>query len=84
MDNLRLWKFDPEVSQSTNRAYLWFKKMTNDSRTYQYKLEFDGTFLLKDPEATIDSLCIADDDMLVVENKKMEINHRGKTTWWNL
>ena len=47
-------------------------------------LEFEGKFLLKDPEATIDSLCIADGDMLLLENKRSDKYGGSKSDWWNL
>jgi len=74
-----LWKFAPDITGK--KCYKWLYKQTNSSTTYEYNLEFDGSYLQNDLKATIDDLCIADSDMLLIENHKSDRYSEGR---WNL
>ena len=50
--------------------YLNLKKEVNSSKSYEYTIEFDGSYLEKNKELKIDEAEIADNDLLIVETKQ--------------
>jgi hypothetical protein len=65
--NFRLWKFSPEIGQSG--AWGFLHKTTKKSKTFMYQIDFPGDWLSNDLTAEVNSLCISDNDLLVMENK---------------
>ena len=73
-DTLRLWKLDPTTSLSEMFSYL--KGQCKKSTSYEYKIEFKGTFILKDPENTLDEAEVSENDYMFIE-----VREQGKG--WN-
>lgn len=67
-DTLRFWKLDPSVTLSDMFSFV--KGKCKKSTSYEYRIEFKGTYLLKDPEITLEEAEIADNDYVFLEARE--------------
>lgn len=74
-DNLRLWKLDPTLTLQD--FFKEVKEICENSRTYDYQIEFKGVYLEKDKTIKLEEAQIAANDYLFIEAKE---TNKG----WNL
>lgn len=71
-ETLRLWKLDPSLTLKT--FFHDVKKICDESRTYDYQIEFKGNLLEKDLEVKLEDAQIAEEDYMFVEARE---SHKG-------
>lgn len=65
IDQLRLWKLDPDVTLSA--AFDYVKKVCNSTSGYDYRIEMNGKFLDNDLDLKIGDLNLKDNEYLIIE-----------------
>lgn len=74
-ENLRLWKLDPAFK--LNDYFQEVQEICRKSYSYDYQIEFKGTFLEKDKNLKLEEAQIAQEDYVFIEGRESE---KG----WNL
>ena len=64
-DTIRFWKL--ELESSLSDMFTYTKSKCKRSTSYEYRIDFKGTYLLKDPEISLDEAEIADSDFVFLE-----------------
>ncbi len=64
-ETLRFWKLDPLVD--LNEMFTYTRTKCKKSTSYEYRIEFKGTYILKDPSITLDEAEVSENDYVFVE-----------------
>ena len=69
-ENIRLWKLDPNTNFKD--FFEAVAKTCQNSRTYDYQIQFPGTFLEKDKTIKIEEAEIASNDFVILEGQEYQ------------
>lgn len=69
-ENLRLWKLDP--TKTSEDFFNDVAKICQNSRTYDYQISFQGTFLEKDKTIKLEEAQIASNDFVILEGQEYQ------------